>query len=69
MTQATILDPKTKYMLMYATNVKLPRGEAPSELKHFRSAFGLFLFVIRDKQARAAIIADRYYVAKIEKSK
>lgn len=61
----TDLDPKAKYMLMYATDVTKPPGTAPSELKHFRSRVGLFWFVLRDRQARTAVIADRFRIMEI----
>ena len=59
------LDPNAKFMLMYAADVTQPPGKSPSELAHFRSRVGLFWFVMRNKQARAAVLANRFHIAVI----
>jgi tryptophan-rich sensory protein len=49
-----------KYMLMYASDLTKPLSKP--EMAPFRSRLGLVWFVIRNKQARAAVLANRFQV-------
>ena len=61
------IDPKTKYVLHYATDLKTPRGSGPSKMVPFRSWFRYVLYLLRNKDARDALRADRFRLLAIKK--
>jgi hypothetical protein len=61
------LDPKAKYILHYATDLKTPKGSGPSKMVSFRSLFRYVIFLMRNKTARDAIRADRSQLLIIDK--
>lgn len=65
----TVPNPKTKYVLHYATDVTKPRGAAPSEMIELRSIFHLLRVVLFHKGARAAVLASRFRVLKIDRKR
>lgn len=64
-----LIDPpvKAKYVLHYATDVTKPPGAAPSDVIHVRSIFHLIWVAAFHKGARAAVLANRFQVWKIDK--
>ncbi len=52
---------------MYAKDLSIPPGgtSGNTEMTGFNSLFGMISFVVRDKVARAAVIAGRVQIIKI----
>lgn len=65
----TVPNPKTKYVLHYATDVTKPPGAAPSDMIELRSLFHLLRVVYTNKSARAAVFANRFRVLKIDRKR
>jgi len=61
------LDPKTKYVLHYATDVSKPPGVSPSKMVQFRSWPRFAFFALTNKEARSAVIAGRCRLLNITK--
>jgi len=51
---------KTKYILMYAKDVKLPPQPGNTITEEFSSRFGFWWFLVRNKAARDAVKTDRF---------
>lgn len=51
---------KTKYMLMYAKDVKVAPQPGNTEIKEFRTKLGFVWFLICNKSPRDAINAGRF---------
>lgn len=63
-------DTDAKYVLIYAKDLKIPRGDpANSEMVTFRSLAGYLWFLARNKQARAAARAGRTQFVTIDRKK
>lgn len=62
-------DPKAKYMLHYATDLTTAPGNGPSKMVPFRSRLGFVIYLMRNKDARAAIRAERFRFFVITKAK
>jgi len=54
-----------KYALMYAKDITRPPGEAAAEIVEFDSRWRMLWFIIRDKTARSAVLAQRYHVFRV----
>lgn len=58
---------KPKWSLMYAKDLKIPPGgtSGNTEMAEFTSFLSMISFVIRDKVARASVLANRVQIIQI----
>ncbi|HBO99564.1 MAG: hypothetical protein UU48_C0006G0052 [Candidatus Uhrbacteria bacterium GW2011_GWF2_41_16] len=64
-------DPKARWMLIYAKDLKIPTGTDPKnvEMKNSRSYFEMMWFVAWNKTAREAVLAGRARIFEITDDK
>jgi len=64
-------DPKVTCAVMYAKDPSIPRGEGSdnTRMRHFRSKFKMFLFLMTNSKVRPAVFAGRIQIIRLEPRK